>query len=70
MYASNALVHWVSRDITWRSALRALRERPIAVAGRGGAYVVDPDFEWTQSLRPVFARELVSTAFDVLTASH
>jgi hypothetical protein len=45
MYTWNVFVHWVSRDITWRSALRALCERPIAVACHGGAYVVDPDFE-------------------------
>jgi hypothetical protein len=45
MYAWNVFVHSVSRDNTWRSALRALRGRPIAVARRGGAYVVDPDFK-------------------------
>lgn len=45
MYAWNVLVLLMSRKITWSSALGSLRERPIAVAGRGGSYVLDPDFE-------------------------
>lgn len=45
MYAWNVLVLLTSRKITWRSAIGALRERPSAAAGRGGSYVLDPDFE-------------------------
>lgn len=45
MYARNVMALLVSHEITWRSAIGALRERPIAVAGRGGSYVLDPDFE-------------------------
>jgi len=36
-------------DAGWDSCLpgkdHALRERPVAVAGRNGGYIVDPDFE-------------------------
>lgn len=45
MYAWNVLALLVSHKVTWRIATHALRERPIAVAGRGGSYVLDPDFE-------------------------
>jgi len=33
------------RRITWQTFKYSLRERPIAVAGRAGCYVVDPDFD-------------------------
>lgn len=45
MYAWNVLAVLVPRKITWRSAIGALRERPVAVAGRGGSHALDPDFE-------------------------
>lgn len=40
-YMWPAFMLLVTRSITWRTFRRALEERPIAVSGRGGAYVVD-----------------------------
>lgn len=45
MYVVNLLRLVLARRIHPRTAWRALQERPIAVAGRGGSYVVDPDFD-------------------------
>lgn len=45
MYLLNVLQLWVTRKITFQTVLRALESRPIAVAGLGGSYVVDPDFQ-------------------------
>lgn len=42
MYLWNLLTLWVAGKIDWHSVVYALRERPIAVAGRGGSYHVDP----------------------------
>lgn len=42
MYVINAIHLWFKRRIDWRTLLYALRERPIAVAGKGGYYQVDP----------------------------
>ena len=35
----------VKRKINWQTALMAVRDRPVAVAGRGGSYAVDPDYD-------------------------
>lgn len=45
MYLLNVLQLWVTRKITFQTVLHALECRPIAVAGRGGSYIVDPDFQ-------------------------
>jgi len=45
MYVVNLLRLVLARRIQLRTAWRALQERPIAVAGRGGSYVVDPAFD-------------------------
>lgn len=42
MYALNVLALWCSRKIDFRTVFYALKNRPIAVAGRGGSYQVDP----------------------------
>lgn len=44
-YAWNLAVLLAGRHITWRTALHALRQRPVALAGREGSHVVDPDFD-------------------------
>jgi hypothetical protein len=44
-YAFNVLVLLMQRRISLQTFRYALRERPVAVAGRNGGYVVDPDFE-------------------------
>lgn len=44
MYAWNVAVLLGTRRINWRTALHGLRHRPIALCGRGGNYIVDP--EW------------------------
>ncbi|SOE91500.1 hypothetical protein SAMN05446927_8429 [Caballeronia arationis] len=44
-YAFNVGRLLLRRRITWQTFKYSLRERPIAVAGRAGSYVVDPDFE-------------------------
>ncbi len=42
MYIVNVLNLWWERKITFQTVVHALRRRPIAVAGKGGAYIVDP----------------------------
>lgn len=42
MYIINVLQLWYTRRIDFRTAVYAMRERPIAVAGREGSYHVDP----------------------------
>lgn len=44
-YALNLLPLVLARRVWVRTALKALREHPIAVCGRGGSYVVDPTFD-------------------------
>ncbi len=43
-YALNLLPLVLARKVWVRTAWRALREHPIAVCGRDGSYIVDPDF--------------------------
>lgn len=45
MYAFNVLMLVLERKITMLTAIYAAKERPIALAGRGGSYIVDPTFE-------------------------
>lgn len=45
MYTWNLLSLWFGRKITFRTVRHALKNRPIAVAGKRGSYAVDPDFE-------------------------
>lgn len=42
MYVLNVLSLWYARKIDFRTVVHALKNRPIAVAGRGGSYHVDP----------------------------
>ncbi len=42
MYVFNVLSLWCTRKINMRTVVHALRYRPIAVAGRGGSYHLDP----------------------------
>ena len=44
-YAWRLFALFLSGDIGWTIVRMALKERPIAVCGRGGSYQVDPDFE-------------------------
>lgn len=44
-YVLNVVTLFLRREIDWRTLRYALRERPVAVAGRRGGYIVDPDFE-------------------------
>lgn len=44
-YFFNAFQLLLERKISYLTFRMALRQRPIAVAGRHGSYVVDPDFE-------------------------
>lgn len=44
-YAINVGRLLLRRKITWQTFKYSLRERPIAVAGHGGCYVVDPNFD-------------------------
>ncbi len=44
-YTFNAASLLCRRKIRWQTFLRAVRERPLAVCGPRGSYVVDPDFE-------------------------
>ncbi|WP_157896785.1 hypothetical protein [Acidovorax carolinensis] len=45
MYTWNLLSLWFSRKINFRTVRYALKNRPIAVAGSLGSYIVDPEFE-------------------------
>lgn len=45
LYTRNVLALFVARKITFATARHAFKERPIAVAGKDGAYVVDPAFD-------------------------
>lgn len=45
MYFFNIVSLLIEGKIGWRTAAYALRERPIAVAGRRAAYIVDPSFD-------------------------
>ena len=38
----NVLSLWCARKIDFHTVVHALKNRPIAVAGRGGSYQVDP----------------------------
>jgi hypothetical protein len=40
-YARNVIGLWASGEIGYNTMARALRERPIAVAGKGGSKIVD-----------------------------
>ena len=42
MYVLNVLSLWCARKIDFHTVVHALKNRPIAVAGRGGSYHVDP----------------------------
>ena len=42
MYTWNLLMLWLTRKITWATVIYAMKSRPIAVAGRGGSFHVDP----------------------------
>ena len=44
-YAFNVVSLWATRKISFQTVLYALREKPIAVAGRGGGYIVEPSFD-------------------------
>lgn len=44
-YEFNAGRLLLRRRITWQTFKYSLRERPVAVAGRAGCYVVDPHFD-------------------------
>lgn len=44
-YVFSAARLWAARKISLGTLRHALRERPIAVAGRGGSFQIDPDFE-------------------------
>jgi hypothetical protein len=44
-YLSKVFFLWLRRKIRWSTLTRALRERPLAVAGRRGIYVLAPGFE-------------------------
>jgi hypothetical protein len=44
-YAFNVGRLLLRRRITWQTFKYSLRARPIAVAGRGGGYIVDPEFD-------------------------
>lgn len=41
-YVFNAFSLWLARKIDLQTLLHALRNRPAAVAGRGGSYHIDP----------------------------
>ncbi len=41
-YAWNLLGLWVNRKIDFQTVGMAMRKRPMAVCGKGGAYHVDP----------------------------
>lgn len=43
-YAATATRLLFQRKISWRTFRRSIREWPIAVAGIGGSYQLDPDF--------------------------
>jgi hypothetical protein len=43
-YAARATRLLLQGKIRWRTFRMALREWPIAVAGKGGSYILDPDF--------------------------
>lgn len=45
MYFYNALSLLIHRNIGFRNFLYCLKVRPIAVCGRGGSFIVDPDFD-------------------------
>ena len=45
MYALNVLSLWLKQKINFRTVVHAFKNRPTAVAGRGGYYIVDPTFE-------------------------
>lgn len=44
-YLGNVFGLWLRRRIRWSTLTRALRERPVAVAGRRGIYVLAPGFD-------------------------
>ncbi|RZU28966.1 hypothetical protein BDD14_6552 [Edaphobacter modestus] len=41
-YCMTAFALWLRRRISFRTMCWALRERPLAVCGRGGSFQVDP----------------------------
>lgn len=45
MYMWNLLDLWVQGKIKWETVRYAAKSRPIAVAGKGGSYQVDPSFD-------------------------
>lgn len=45
MYMWNLLGLWVQGKIKWETVRYAAKSRPIAVAGKGGSYQVDPGFD-------------------------
>jgi hypothetical protein len=44
-YLRNLTHLYLTKRIAWSTVLYAIRERPIAIAGRQGAWIVDPDFD-------------------------
>ena len=42
MYIFNVVPLWCARKIDFRTVVHALKKRPMAVAGKGGSYHVDP----------------------------
>ncbi|MDU4254587.1 hypothetical protein [Pseudomonas sp.] len=43
-YVLSVAKHYLNGCLTTRDAIYALRKRPIAVASKGGTWVIDPDF--------------------------
>lgn len=43
-YSLTVLGLWLTGKIAWRTLRYALRERPVALLGRRGTYIVDADF--------------------------
>lgn len=44
-YALNVAALFIRRKITIRTAIYALRKKPVAVCGVGGGYIVAPGFD-------------------------
>ncbi len=44
-YVWNVVSLWLTRKISLRTVVHAVQSRPVAVAGLGGSYIVDPTFE-------------------------
>jgi hypothetical protein len=44
-YAVNGLQLWLTQKISFATFLHGMRNKPVALAGPKGAYIVAPDFE-------------------------